>query len=44
MLCKLSKADGSCSSCYNGYILYNNQCVPLSKLANLAQYYAECCP
>jgi hypothetical protein len=43
-LCKTLNADGSCSSCYRQNILSNGNCVPISKLANILLYYAECCP
>jgi hypothetical protein len=44
VFCRTGNPDGSCSSCYNTYVLYNQQCIPISKLANIAQYYAACCP
>ena len=43
-LCKKSDEKGNCLSCFNNYALFKNICVPLVKLVNLAQYYAECCP
>lgn len=44
MLCKANDEEGRCTKCYNGYILYRNNCIPLSQLADIALYYAECCP
>ena len=43
-LCKTQSSDGTCSSCYSGYVVYKKQCFPLSKLADITLYYAECCP
>jgi expansin (peptidoglycan-binding protein) len=43
-LCQASNSNGACTSCYSGYILNNGNCVPISKLANLALYYSVCCP
>jgi len=43
-LCSQSNGSGACTECYTGYLLNNGNCVPLSKLANLALYYAKCCP
>ena len=43
-LCETSNASGACTTCYSGYILDNGSCVPISKLANLALYYSQCCP
>ena len=44
VLCKANDEEGRCTKCYNGYILYRNNCTPLSQLADIALYYAECCP
>jgi hypothetical protein len=41
--CKTSNAT-SCLSCYGGYALYQGQCISLTNIANIALYYAECCP
>ena len=43
-LCKEINDEGGCESCFSTYVLYNGICVPMVKLANLASYYAECCP
>ena len=43
-LCKAQNADGSCSTCYKGYALYLGKCVSLSSIADIALYYASCCP
>ena len=43
-LCQASNPSGACTSCFSGYILNNGNCVPISKLANLALYYSVCCP
>ena len=43
-LCKDNDSNGACTSCYTGYLLNHGSCVPVSKLANLALYYAMCCP
>jgi hypothetical protein len=43
-LCKASNSNGACTDCFVGYLLNNGNCVPLSKLANLALYYSVCCP
>ena len=43
-LCKSSTETGACSSCFTGYINVNGVCTPVSKLASLYLYYAECCP
>jgi hypothetical protein len=42
-LCKTSDESG-CVTCYKGYALYKKQCVALSNIADIALYYAECCP
>lgn len=41
--CKTGDSTG-CLSCYNGYALYRSQCIALNNIANIALYYAECCP
>ena len=43
-LCKSSTPTGACASCYTGYILTGGACTPISQLASLYLYYAECCP
>lgn len=42
-LCKTSDATG-CLTCYEGFVLYQRNCITLDSIANLALYYAECCP
>jgi hypothetical protein len=42
--CKTQDGDGKCATCYNGFALYRGECVELSSLANMALYYASCCP
>lgn len=42
-LCKSEDSNG-CLSCYGGYALYQKRCISLSSLADIALYYAECCP
>lgn len=42
--CKSHDDAGICTSCFGGYVLYKEDCTPLSKLADIALYYAECCP
>ena len=42
-LCKSTNESG-CVSCYDGFALYQKQCINLENLANIALYYAECCP
>lgn len=41
--CRTSDSFG-CLTCYSGYALYQKQCVLMQNLANIALYYAECCP
>jgi hypothetical protein len=43
-LCKTLNSDGTCATCYPQNIVHNGNCVPISKLANILLYYAECCP
>jgi hypothetical protein len=43
-LCKTQNLNGTCTTCYTGYILYKEQCVNPSNIANIALYYAACCP
>ena len=43
-ICKQIDGNGDCTRCYSGYVLYKKNCTPLSKLADIALYYAECCP
>ena len=43
-LCKTTTVEGTCGTCYDGFILYKGSCTPLSKIADIALYYAECCP
>ena len=43
-LCKEIDSEGNCTKCYSGFVLYKKNCTPLSQLADLALYYAECCP
>ena len=43
-LCKTLNADGNFATCYAQNIKHNKTCVPISKLANILLYYAECCP
>jgi hypothetical protein len=43
-LCKSQDSKGACLTCYGGYALYQGQCVIVSKLGNIALYYAACCP
>jgi hypothetical protein len=42
-LCHTSDASG-CLTCYEGFVLYKNNCITLDSIANIALYYAECCP
>jgi len=42
-LCKSSDSTG-CLSCYDGFALYQKKCISLDNIANIALYYAECCP
>jgi proprotein convertase subtilisin/kexin type 5 len=44
VLCKSQDSNGACLTCYNGFALYSGKCVNLSNLANIALYYAACCP
>jgi hypothetical protein len=43
-LCRTSTSAGACSACYTGYVLTKGSCTPISQLASLYLYYAECCP
>jgi proprotein convertase subtilisin/kexin type 5 len=43
-LCRTQDSNGICLTCYNGYALYQGQCVTLNSIANIALYYAACCP
>ena len=42
--CKTQDVQGNCQECYQGFVKYKNQCTPLSRIADLALYYQECCP
>ena len=42
--CKNQDIQGNCLQCYDGFVLYQKQCTPLSRIADLALDYAECCP
>lgn len=41
--CKVQDPNG-CVNCYPGYALYGKKCLSVSSLADIALYYAECCP
>jgi hypothetical protein len=41
--CKTAEQNG-CTSCYNGFVLYQKNCITLDKISDIALYYAECCP
>ena len=42
--CQSTNTNGTCLTCYTGYALYQGQCIALNNIANIALYYAECCP
>lgn len=41
--CKTIDLNG-CTTCFDGFVLYKKNCITLDSIANIALYYAECCP